>query len=42
MSGDIVRLTALKRLLDKVRELLSDARDLRYVSVAVWRPWRDF
>jgi hypothetical protein len=42
MSGDIVRLTALKRLLGKVRELLGDARDLRYVSVPVWRPWRDF
>jgi hypothetical protein len=42
MTADILRLTVLKQLLNKVRELLLKARDLRYVSVPVWRPWRDF
>jgi hypothetical protein len=34
----------LKRILDKVRELLNRAvaSDVRYLSVPVWRPWRDF
>jgi len=26
----------------KLRELLSEARDVRYVSVPFWRPWRDY
>ncbi len=38
----ILRLTVLKRILNKVRELLSQAPDVRYVSVPIWRPWRDF
>jgi hypothetical protein len=49
MSADLGRLAMLKRLLHKIRELLreagelfSEARDVRYVSVPVWRPWRDF
>jgi hypothetical protein len=32
----------LKLLLRKIRELLSGAIEVRYVSVPVWRPWRDF
>jgi hypothetical protein len=39
----------LKSMLNKVRKLLTrasdvmnKARDVRYVSVPVWRPWRDF
>jgi hypothetical protein len=36
------RLTVLKHMLDRVKELLNEARDLRYVSVPLWRPWRDF
>jgi hypothetical protein len=39
---DSLRLTVLKRVLNKLRELLSKAIDLRYVSVPIWRPWRDF
>jgi hypothetical protein len=42
MIAGILRLTTLKQMLDKIRELLGKARDLRYVSVPVWRPWRDF
>jgi hypothetical protein len=29
-------------MLIKVRGLLREARDVRYVSVPFWRPWRDF
>jgi len=32
----------LKRILNKVTEVLSKVMDVRYVSVPVWRPWRDF
>jgi hypothetical protein len=32
----------LKHMLNKVRELLGKAIEVRYVSVAVWKPWRDF
>jgi hypothetical protein len=43
----------LKHLLNKVRELLNKAREckpladspsyrVRYTSVPVWKPWRDF
>jgi len=31
----------LKHLLNKLRDLLIQARDLRYVAVPIWRPWRD-
>ena len=38
-----------KRLLSKLRELLRRAtdelymaREVRYTSVPVWRPWRDY
>jgi hypothetical protein len=42
IAADVLRLTVLKHMLNRVRELLSDARDVRYVSVPLWRPWRDF
>ncbi len=42
MIAGLLRLTGLKHVLNKVRGLLSDARDVRYVAVPVWRPWRDF
>jgi hypothetical protein len=43
MTADVPRLAALKRMLNKLRELLSrTVEDARYVSVPVWRPWRDF
>jgi hypothetical protein len=42
MTADVLRLAVLKHMLNKVRELLSKARDVRYVSVPLWRPWRDF
>jgi len=32
----------LKHLLSRIKELLSQAREVRYVSVPLWRPWRDF
>lgn len=31
-----------RQLLNKLRELLDELRDVRYVTVPVWRPWRDF
>jgi hypothetical protein len=43
MTADVLRLTMLKHLLDKIRELFSRViDDARYVSVPIWRPWRDF
>jgi hypothetical protein len=32
----------LKRLRNSLRELFSQARDVRYISVPIWRPWRDY
>jgi hypothetical protein len=39
----------LKRIFNKLRELLSRAsdprymaRDVRYTAVPIWRPWRDY
>jgi hypothetical protein len=40
--ADVLRLTGLKRLLNKVREVLRKAIDVGYVSVPIWKPWRDF
>jgi len=31
-----------KQILNKVRELFRRVEDVRYTSVPVWRPWRDF
>jgi hypothetical protein len=42
MVADILRLAVLKRMFNKVRELLSEARDVRFVSVPLWKPWRDY
>jgi hypothetical protein len=43
MTADVLRLTVLKQMLNKIRELLSRViEDVRYVSVPIWRPWRDF
>jgi hypothetical protein len=49
----MARLTVLKQMLHKVRELLNKARTwmppedspfyrVRYTSVPSWKPWRDF
>jgi hypothetical protein len=32
----------LKKLLNKLLELLKQMRDVTYTSVPYWRPWRDF
>jgi hypothetical protein len=42
MDAVVLKLAFLKGLLGKIMELLSEAREVRYVSVPVWRPWRDF
>jgi hypothetical protein len=44
MTAVLLRLDVLKHMLNKVRELLKRALDLdvRYTSVPIWRPWRDF
>ena len=42
MVADVLRLAVLKRVLNKLRELLSEARDVRFVSVPLWKPWRDY
>ena len=42
MTAGVPRLAALKKTFRKVREVLSKTIDVRYVSVPVWRPWRDF
>jgi len=42
VTADIRRLAMLKQLLTKLVELLIQARDLRYMAVPIWRPWRDF
>jgi len=42
MIARILRLATLKQLLKKFSALLVEARDVRYVSVPVWRPWRNF
>jgi len=40
------RVTVLKRLLsrmlEKVREFLDGDAQARYLSVPLWKPWRDF
>jgi len=52
-AQSIASLTMLKRMLNKARELLNRARKwkpvadspfyhVRYTSVPVWKPWRDF
>jgi hypothetical protein len=41
MTAEFLR-PVLKHMLNQLRALLSEARDVRYVSVPVWRPWRDF
>lgn len=38
----ILRLTVLKRILNKIGEWLNTTTDVRYVSVPLWKPWRDF
>jgi len=49
MSSDVVILSLLNDILNKARALLSRIRELldkptevRYTSVPLWRPWRDF
>jgi hypothetical protein len=32
----------LKRILSKVRVFFNKASDVRYLSVPLWKPWRDF
>jgi hypothetical protein len=34
--------TFLKLLFAKLRELSQRRTDVRYTSVPLWRPWRDF
>jgi hypothetical protein len=42
MIADVPRFIPLKQFLDKIRKWLGKAMEVRYVSVAVWKPWRDF
>lgn len=53
MAADIRSLAVLKYILDKARELLNRARKwnsladsafypVRYLSVPLWKPWRDY
>ena len=42
MIADVLGFAALKHMLNKIKEVLSKMIDVRYVSVPVWRPWRDF
>jgi hypothetical protein len=32
----------LREMLNKIKELLNRPSDVRYLSVPIWRPWRDF
>ena len=43
MNADLLKLklTLLKRILGKVRELFNKPTDVHYTSVPLWRPWRD-
>jgi hypothetical protein len=38
----MLKFTVLAHMLYRLRELLSKVIDVRYVSVPIWRPWRDF
>jgi hypothetical protein len=42
MSAALLKLTLLKRILNKIRELFDRPTDVHYTSVPLWRPWRDF
>jgi hypothetical protein len=53
MTLDILRLTVLRHMLNEVRGLLNKARKwmppsdslfyrVRYTSVPLWKPWRDY
>lgn len=42
MSAAFLKLTLLKRILNKIRELFDRPTDVHYTSVPFWRPWRDF
>jgi len=37
-----MRFAMLQNILRKIKEFLIKARDVSYVSVPVWKPWRDF
>jgi hypothetical protein len=38
----ILKLDLLRRVLTRLIELLTETSEVRYVSVPIWRPWRDF
>jgi hypothetical protein len=38
----ILRFARLNWLLHRLRDLLERTEEVRYYSVPVWRPWRDF
>ena len=42
MTADVLKFAALKHMFNKTKDVLSKIIDVRYVSVPVWRPWRDF
>jgi hypothetical protein len=53
MAADILRLTVLKHMLNKVREWIGKAGKwmppedspcyrVRYLSIPLWKPWRDY
>jgi hypothetical protein len=42
MIADVPRFIMMKQFLDKIGEWLGKAMEVRYVSVPVWKPWRDF
>ena len=42
MKRRIYELSFLRDLLARVCALFSKDTDVRYTSVPIWRPWRDF
>jgi len=42
MHARIFNLSLLQLLFTKVRELFNKGTNVRYTSVPIWRPWRDF
>jgi hypothetical protein len=42
MLARIISRTSLRHVPHKLRELLREASDVRYVSIPIWRPWRNF
>jgi len=42
MVAGMPKSAALKKMLNKLLDVLKRAKDVRYTSVPIWKPWRDF